>query len=137
MLKNIAFPIARRLDGARSAWPLGLRLVALVVALAGGPVLADQDYPPGLFENSPVVPPGQQYAVPHPGPAGPDATPGYGRPPGPDDPMAPVGPEAAAPPPGYCAGIANRTFGSIEEVRRAHAQCDRFRGGPPPPPPGY
>jgi hypothetical protein len=31
--------------------------IALAVALAARPALAAQDYPPGLFENSPVVRP--------------------------------------------------------------------------------
>ena len=33
-------------------------LLALAAALAASPALAAQDYPPGLFENSPVVPSG-------------------------------------------------------------------------------
>jgi hypothetical protein len=97
-------------------------LTALAVALAISPALADSDYPTGLFENSPVVPHGQQYAAPPSGPANPDAR---------------AGPDAFAAPGDYCASIGTRTFGSLEEVRRAHAQCDRLQGGPPPPPPGY
>jgi hypothetical protein len=86
--------------------------LAFIVALAASPALAaDNGYPPGLFEHSPVVP-------------------------GPNDPPDPQGPppDAGAPPDengsldDYCANIASRTFHSLAEVKRAHAQCDN----PPP-----
>jgi hypothetical protein len=91
-------------------------IIAFVVALAASPALAAQDgYPPGLFEHSPVVP-------------------------GPNDPPDSQGPppDAGGPPDGngslddYCASIASRTFHSLAEVRRAHAQCDPGQGNPPP-----
>jgi hypothetical protein len=87
-------------------------ILAFVVALAASHALAaDNGYPPGLFEHSPVVP-------------------------GPNDPPDPQGPppDAGAPPDesssldDYCASIASRTFHSLAEVRRAHAKCDN----PPP-----
>jgi hypothetical protein len=88
--------------------------LALVAALAAGPALAAQDgYPPGLFEHSPVVP-------------------------GPGDPADPPGPADAASPPDangslddYCASIASRTFHSLAEVKRAHARCDPTQGPSP------
>lgn len=92
-------------------------LLAFVAALAASPTLAAQDgYPPGLFEHSPVVP-------------------------GPNDPADPQGPspDAGGPPDAselledYCASIASRTFHSLAEVRRAHAQCDPPQGDPAPP----
>jgi len=92
-------------------------LLAFVVTLAAGSVLAAEDgYPPGLFEHSPVVP----------GPNDP-----------PDSQGAPPA-DAGAPPDGnaslddYCASIASRTFHSLAEVKRAHAQCDAPRDDPPP-----
>jgi len=102
--------------------PINRLIIALAAVLAFAPAAA-QDYPKGLFENSPVVPSG---------PGGPDAAPGGGD---------------AGPPSGdangdwneddYCAGIQSRTFHSLAEVRRAHARCDRARGGEPIyPPPG-
>jgi hypothetical protein len=91
-------------------------ILAFVAALAsGGAFAADDGYPPGLFEHSPVVP----------GPG--DSA----------DPPAP--PDAAGPAEGtgsledYCASIASRTFHSLAEVKRAHARCDPGPGGPPPP----
>ena len=86
--------------------------LAFVIALAACPALAaDNGYPPGLFEHSPVVP-------------------------GPNDPPDSQGPppDAGAPPDengsldDYCASIASRTFHSLAEVKRAHAKCDN----PPP-----
>ena len=138
--------------------PLGAAVVALGAALAASPAGADQAYPPGLFENSPVVPPGQPTGEPAPGqasgPNGPAAdagpqgyetppapgydappAPGYGGPPGPYCPVA-GRPDVYASPSDYCAGIATRVFGSLEELRRAHARCDRAYNAPPPPP-GY
>ena len=92
-------------------------LLAVVVTLAANPVLAAEDgYPPGLFEHSPVVP----------GPNDP-----------PDSQGAPPA-DAGAPPDGdaslddYCASIASRTFHSLAEVKRAHAHCDAPRDDPPP-----
>jgi len=91
-------------------------LLAFAVALAASPVLAAQDgYPPGLFEHSPVVP-------------------------GPNDPPDSQGapPDAGNPPDGnaslddYCAHIASHTFRSLVEVKRAHAQCDSPQDNPPP-----
>jgi hypothetical protein len=93
----------------------GLSL-AFAVALAASPVLAAEDgYPPGLFEHSPVVP-------------------------GPNDPSDSQGapPDADGPPEGnatlddYCAHIASHTFHSLAEVKRAHAQCDSPQDNPPP-----
>jgi hypothetical protein len=95
-------------------------ILAFIAVLAASPALAAEDgYPPGLFEHSPVVP----------GPQDP-----------PDSQGAP--PDAGSPPDGtgspdqnsslddYCASIASRTFHSLAEVKRAHAQCDQ--GDPSP-----
>jgi hypothetical protein len=97
-------------------------IIALAAALAASPALAAQDdYPRGLFENSPVVPSGP-----------PDAT-------APSEPA-----EAAAPfgPPNVgglldndCAGLASRTFRSLAEVRQAHARCDPAHRAAPMSPP--
>jgi len=73
--------------------------------------LAAQEYPPGLFENSPVIPSGP------PGATAPSEPPDAGAPSeeaggsGSDD--------------DYCASVANRTFRNLAEVKRAHARCDR------------
>jgi hypothetical protein len=84
-------------------------ILALAAFMAAGPALAaDDGYPPGLFEHSPVVG-------------------------GPNDPP----PDAAAPSGAdgsledYCASIASRTFHSLAEVKRAHARCDRAQEGAP------
>ncbi len=91
-------------------------IIAFVAALAASPTLAAEDgYPPGLFEHSPVVP-------------------------GPNDPPDSQGPTSGAGGPpdrnesldDYCASIASRTFHSLAEVKRAHARCDPGQGGPPP-----
>ena len=74
--------------------------IALAAALAASP-LAAQDYPRGLFENSPVVPSG---------------------PPGGE---TPYGPGAEESQDDYCAGVEYRTFRSLAEVRRARARCER------------
>ena len=123
---------------------------AIFAALAAGPVLAGSDYPPGLFENSPVVPHGYQPgdAAPHgpgpeasgppadvaPEPYGAEASPQAGPYDGPP-------PWAYGPPSDFCAGIASRAFATLDEVRRAHARCDRALSTPPPrgypPSPGY
>jgi hypothetical protein len=91
------------------------RFILVFIALvAAYPAFAAQDgYPPGLFEHSPVVP-------------------------GPNDPLDSQGPppDAGGPPVGngslddFCASIASRTFHSLAEVKRAHAQCDQ--GNLPP-----
>ncbi len=84
-------------------------ILALAAFMAAGPAFAaDDGYPPGLFEHSPVVG-------------------------GPNDPP----PDAAAPSGAdgsledYCASIASRTFHSLAEVKRAHARCDRAQEGAP------
>jgi hypothetical protein len=91
-------------------------ILAFVPVLAASPALAaDDGYPPGLFEHSPVVP-------------------------GPNDPPDSQGPppDTGGPPDGngslddYCASIASRTFRSLAEVKRAHARCDPAQGGQPP-----
>ena len=88
-------------------------IIALTLAAAAGPALAASEYPPGLFENSPVVPSGP-----------PDAA-GPSEPPGTD---GPIGPESdAVPPDDYCAGVELRSFRTPEEVRQAHARCDAER----------
>jgi hypothetical protein len=92
-------------------------IIALVAALAASPALAAQDYPPGLFENSPVVPSGPPYAT----------TPS--QPPDAADPLGP--PDAVDPLDDYCDGLASRTFRSLTEVERAHAKCDHARGVAP------
>jgi hypothetical protein len=94
--------------------------LVFITVLAGSRALAAQDgYPPGLFEHSPVVP-------------GPNDPPDSQGPP----PDANVPPEAGGPPDGngsvddFCASIASRTFHSLAEVRRAHAQCDQGNRSP-------
>ena len=136
-MKRLIVTVAnRRARGAPAC------LIALGLALAASAARAEQDYPPGLFEISPVVPHGQQYeGAPGAGPPGgemypPDRSepPMAGSPPGETDPYAPEPPVAAGPI-DDCANMAFRVFNSLAEVRRAHARCDRFRG-PPPPGPG-
>ena len=91
-------------------------ILAFVAVLAASPALAAEDgYPPGLFEHSPVVP-------------------------GPNDPPDSQGPpsDGGGPREGsgsledYCASIASRTFHSLAEVKRAHARCDPGQEGQPP-----
>src|SRR5580693_3369065 len=91
-------------------------IIVLSAALAATPALAAEDgYPPGLFEHSPVVP-------------------------GANDPPSSQGPppDAGDPPntngslDDYCASIASRTFHSLAEVKRAHARCDPAQGDSPP-----
>ena len=90
-------------------------ILAVVALMAAGPAFAaDDGYPPGLFEHSPVVG-------------------------GPNDPAGSQGAPDAASPSGadgslddYCASIASRTFRSLAEVKRAHARCDRAQEGAPP-----
>jgi hypothetical protein len=90
----------------------------LTLALTTSPALAAQDYPPGLFENSPVVPSGP-----------PDAT----APSQPPDAAFPFEPPLDADDPldDYCDGLTSRIFRSLAEVRRAHAQCDHARSVAP------
>ena len=97
-------------------------IIALAAALAATPALtAQDDYPPGLFENSPVVPSGP-----------PDAT-DLSEPP---DAAVPFGtPNVVGPPDNYCAGVDFRTFRNLEEVRQAHARCDRVPSAAPLSPP--
>ena len=91
-------------------------VLAFAAVLAATPALAaDDGYPPGLFEHSPVVP-------------------------GPNDPpdSQELQPDAGSSPDAngsladYCASIASRTFHSLAEVKRAHARCDPSQDGPPP-----
>jgi hypothetical protein len=96
-----------------------LILVFIAVLAAYPASAAENGYPPGLFEHSPVVP-------------GPNDSPDSQGPP----PDAGGPPQAGGPPDGngslddFCASIASRTFHSLAEVRRAHAQCDQ--GNPSP-----
>lgn len=92
---------------------MSLPVAALAAALAAAPALANSDYPPGLFENSPVVGKGAT------APAGPPDAPDPGQ------------ADASESPDDYCASIAGRTFHSLEEVRRAHARCDPNRNSGP------
>jgi hypothetical protein len=87
-------------------------ILAFIAVLAASPALAAEDgYPKGLFEHSPVVP-------------GPNDPPDLDTPP--LDAGAP--PDADASLDDYCASIASRTFHNLAEVKRAHAKCDN----PPP-----
>ncbi|MBV8107740.1 MAG: hypothetical protein JO223_24585 [Hyphomicrobiales bacterium] len=74
-----------------------LCVLAAIPTLAKEPA-APPEYPPGLFENSPVV--GSQPAAPTPD--------------------APV----TSPTWDDCADIASRVFRSLAEVKAAHARCD-------------
>ena len=130
MLRTVRILIALPSGRAAGATLLTAALVALGVALAASPAVANQDYPPGLFEKSPVVPPGQPTGEPAPttpsGPNGPAAdagpdgydtppapgydgsppdydvplAPGYGRPPAPGYYGAPAAPGYGGPPVG-------------------------------------
>ena len=119
MSRNVRSPIANpfKREGAR---PWNSSILALAVALAAWPALAANDYPPGLFENSPVVPSGPPGADAPQGP--PDA-----------DSAESLPPDSPGPLDDYCASVAGRTFRSREEVRQAHARCDPDRGAAPPP----
>jgi hypothetical protein len=94
-------------------------ILVFIALMAAHPALAEDAYPPGLFEHSPVVP-------------GPNDPPDSQAPP----PDAGDQPQAGGPPAGdeplddFCATIASRTFHSLAEVRRAHARCDQ--GNPSP-----
>ena len=102
--------------------PLYRSIIVLAVVAAATPALAAQDdYPRGLFENSPVVPSGP-----------PDATDPSGSPEA-DVPFGP--PDAQGPQDDYCAGVDFRTFRNLEEVRQAHARCDRVPSAAPLSPP--
>src|SRR5271165_3365689 len=103
MSRTVRFPIVPLSARAPGATILSAAVVALGAALAASPAAADQDYPPGLFENSPVVPHGQQYADP---------------PMGPTDPSDPGAPDAFAPLDDYCASVAGRTFHNLAEVKQ-------------------
>jgi hypothetical protein len=99
------------------ALPRNRSTIALAAALAASPALAAQDYPPGLFENSPVVPSGPPEAT----------TPS--QPPDAADPFESL--DAVDPLDDYCDGLASRTFRSLAEVKRAHARCDHLRRAAP------
>lgn len=132
---------------------------ALGLAFSASAAGANPDYPPGLFENSPVVPHGYMPPeTPPPGTPGDFAPPGadsglqppdMGPGPAPDDFAPPPGPYGAAPGPygaapaypqppvgpydaAFCASVGARTFHSLEEVRQAHARCDRAAAAPQP-----
>jgi hypothetical protein len=92
-------------------------VLALAAALASSPALAAQNYPSGLFENSPVVPSGPPEAT----------TPS--QPPDAADPFESL--DAVDPLDDYCDGLASRTFRSLAEVKRAHARCDHLRRAAP------
>ena len=128
-----------------NALPMNRSIIALALAFAACPAFADgPEYPPGLFENSPLVPSGPPHAAIPSGPPDADVPfepPDPDAPFGPPDPDAPFGPpDAAAPfgppdavdPDDFCASAAFRTFRSLAEVRRAHARCDHRRELPPP-----
>jgi hypothetical protein len=119
--KNAAIPIDDLFERVRSAQPMNRSILALAAALAASPAFAAQDYPRGLFENSPVVPSGP-----------PDAT----APSGPPDDSVPFGPRNAdGPMDDYCAGVASRTFRSLAEVRQARDRCDHNPNAVPLSPP--
>jgi hypothetical protein len=115
-----AFPVAVRATQRHLTLVMKSLILAFIALVAAYPAFAAQDgYPPGLFEHSPVGP-------------------------GPNDPPESQGPpldaggplDAAGPPDGnqtlddFCATIASRTFHSLAEVKRAHARCDQ--GNPSP-----
>ncbi len=130
-------------------------LVGCGLALSGSPGFASSDYPAGLFENSPVVgpdgapvqggaaapspsvpPPGAEPPLAGDGEVGPGTSVGGLPPAGPPGyPPQPFPPPTsyAGPQDDWCAGVASRIFGSLEELRRAHARCDRAFA----PPAGY
>jgi hypothetical protein len=113
---NTLCPVAVRARRCHLSPTMKSLFLAFAVTLAASPALAAENgYPPGLFEHSPVVP-------------------------GPNDPSDSQGPppDAGNPPDGnaalddYCAHIASHTFHSLAEVKRAHAQCDSPQDNPPP-----
>jgi hypothetical protein len=99
--------------------PMNRSIIALAAALTAGPAFADSpEYPPGLFEHSPVVPSGRPDATPLDSP---EAT----APSGPRDADVPFGsPDGGGRSDDFCDGVESRTFRSLAEVRRAHARCD-------------
>jgi hypothetical protein len=111
-------------------------IIALAVALTATSAFADgPEYPPGLFENSPLVHSGPPHAAIPPEPPDADVPfepPDPDAPFGPPDGVAPFGPPDAMGRDDYCADIAFRTFHSLAEVRRAHALCDHPHELPPP-----
>ena len=119
-----------------NALPMNRSIIALALALAASPAFADgPEYPPGLFENSPLVPSGPPHAAIPSGPSDADLPfepPDPDAPFGPPDATAPFGPPDAVDPEDYCAGMAFRTFRTLAEVRRAHARCDMRRELAPP-----
>ena len=119
-----------------NALPMNRSIIALALALTAGPAFADgPEYPPGLFENSPLMPSGPPHAAIPSEPSDADVPfepPDPDAPFGPPDATAPSGPPDAVDPEDYCAGMAFRTFRSLAEVRRAHARCDMRRELAPP-----
>ena len=125
-------------DGQRAqgACPMKRSIIALAAALMGCPAFADSpEYPPGLFEHSPVVPSGPKNGAPSDTPdAAPSTPPDAAVPSGPPDAAVPSGPRDAdvpfgspdggGPPDDFCAGVEFRTFRSLAEVKQAHARCD-------------
>ena len=118
-----------------NALPMNRSIIALALALTASPTVAGPEYPPGLFENSPLVPSGPPHAAIPSEPSDADVPfepPDPDAPFGPPDAAAPFGPPDAVDPQDCCAGMAFRTFRSLAEVRRAHARCDHRRELPPP-----
>jgi hypothetical protein len=99
--------------------PMNRSIIALAATLTAGPAFAESpDYPPDLFENSPVVPSGPLNVAPSDPPDAP-------VPSGPLDADIPFGsPHGGGPSGDFCAGVEFRTFRSLAEVRQAHAGCD-------------
>jgi hypothetical protein len=87
--------------------------LALVAAMAASPALAAQDYPPGLFENSPLLP------------SDPPPTTASSQSPDAADPFEP--PDTVDALDDYCDGLASCTFRSMAEVKRARAKWDHAR----------
>jgi hypothetical protein len=119
---NISLPVAVDATQCDLSPAMKSLILVFIAVVAACPALAAQDgYPPGLFEHSPVVP-------------GPNDPPdAQGSPP---DAAGPL--DAGGPPDGngslddYCASIASRTFHSLAEVKRAHALCEPVQDGSPP-----
>jgi hypothetical protein len=119
-----------------NALAMNRSIIALALALTASPAFADSpEYPPGLFENSPLVPSGQPHAAIPSGSSDADVPfepPDPGASFGPPDDDAPFGPPDVVGSDDYCAGIEFRTFRSPAQVRRAHALCDHRRELPSP-----
>ncbi len=122
-------------QGVQGARPMNRSIIALAAALTAGPAFADSpEYPPGLFEHSPVVPSGPKNGAPSAPPdaapsgppnAAPSAPPDAAVPSGPRDADVPFGsPGGGGPSDDFCASVEFRTFHSLAEVRQAHARCD-------------